>query len=172
MPIDKNDKLSEVNNTLNESEEPYYNSVYQPWQIKEQLTPWLEVKKENTTPYAPSWFQDNDTTWVSAYSWWNFTITTWFRPSRIDIKATRPPSNEWASTWTAIIDADWNIENWCIYLDWSFTNVWKTDWSAIWLIKQATSFTTLSVTAVSDTGFTLNVSNNNWRFDTIITAQA
>jgi hypothetical protein len=117
------------------------------------------------------YFQDNDTTWTGVYSGGDFVITTWFRPKRIDIKAARDSSNEWVSTWTAIVNADGSIENGCIYLDGSFTNVWQLDWTVIWIIKQSSSSTVFFVKSVSDTWFTLNVNNNNWTFDTVITAQ-
>ena len=117
------------------------------------------------------YFQDHDTRWTGAYSGWDFVVTTWFRPKRIDIKASRDSTNEWVSTWTSIINSDGSIENGCIYIDGSFTNVWQLDWTVIWVIKQSSSSTVFFVKSVSDTWFTLNVNNNNWTFEAIITAQ-
>lgn len=118
-----------------------------------------------------SYFQDNDTRWTWAYSWWDFTVTTWFRPKRIDIKWSYEWNNEWAFVWTAYINDSWTIEQWCIYVDWSFANQWRTTGTEIWIIKASSLLTSLTVTAVSDTWFTLNVDNNNWNFNTIITVQ-
>ena len=120
---------------------------------------------------AVKYFQDNDTRWTWAYSAGTFVVTTWFRPKRIDIKSSIDANNEWAFTWTAIINDDWSIENWCIYVDGSFTNQWRTSWTQIWVIKASSLSTTIIVTAVSDTWFTVTLNNNNWSFDTIITVQ-
>lgn len=126
------------------------------------------LPETNTIKY----YHDFDnTTWTWAYSGWSFIITTWFRPKRIDILATRDSSNEWASMWTCIIDDEWNIKQSCMYLDWSFTNVWSSSWTEIWIIKQTAQLTALFVTAVSDTWFTLGVNNNNWTFNAAITVQ-
>ncbi len=120
---------------------------------------------------AVKYFQDNDTRWTWAYTAWDFTVTSWFPPKRIDIKSSFEWNNEWASIWTAIINDDWTIENGCIFVDWSFTTQWRTQNWIIWAIKAWASSTVFEVTAVSSTGFTLNVNNNNWPFNTIITVQ-
>ena len=45
MSIDKDDKLSEVKTTVDESISPYYTDVFTPWETKEQLVVWEEVAK-------------------------------------------------------------------------------------------------------------------------------
>ena len=116
-------------------------------------------------------YQVNDTRWTGVYSAWDFTVTTWFRPRKIELRASNALTERWVSTWTAVIADDWSIENWCIYMDWSFNNIWGTHASRIWLIKQSTNTTSMQVTSVTDTGFVMNIDANNWRFNAIFTVE-
>lgn len=174
----------------------YYSDVYSPWETKEQLRLGREVKWENTVInhthdwtagqggqisynnltnlpalYTPKYYQVNDTRW----NWWftagNFTVTVWFRPKRIDLKAHTAFPNDWMSVGTAIVDVNGNIVNWCIFLDASYTWVFDTSASSIWIIKSSSSSTAITVTAISDTWFTVNVNNNTWSFNATFTVE-
>lgn len=194
--LDKSDKLQETNITLNEWFKGYFNEVYEPWQTKEQLTPWLEVKRDLTinththsatawqwwqvsyddltdkpTAYEPEFYQENKTTFTWVYSAWNFTVTCWFPPRRIDIEASTWTGYDWFSTWQATVDWVWTIKNWCRYWDWNFW--WDSVISATKLIyiKNGAATTTAYVSSVTSTWFVLTVDNNNWNFNTWITVQ-
>ncbi len=123
------------------------------------------------TLYQPKYYQVNDTRWNGWYTAGNFTITCGFRPKRIDLKAHTAGTNDWITIWTAIVDENWNIVNWCIFWDWSFTNIFDTSASSIWIIKSSSASTAITVTAISDTWFTININNNNWSFNTTFTVE-
>lgn len=118
-----------------------------------------------------SYYQVNDTTWTVWYTAWNFTITCWFRPKKIIILATWDSWQPWASEWLAIVDTAGAIHNWCKYNDWSYTNSSLISASNIIYIKNASNSTIWTVTAISDTWFTLNINNTNWNFNTLITVE-
>ena len=193
--IDKSDKLSEINNVIDESTAPYYDDTYKPWQTKEQLRVWLEVEWTTWDPrietHTHDWTENNwvkisynnlidtpddkyyqkkHTEWAGAYGAWSFTITTWFRPKRIEIRAARKNA-EWTSIWTVVVDETESIKNWCAFVDWSFTNVWDITEAYCINIKSTSLFTPWWVTNITDTWFVIYIQNNNWSFNALITAE-
>lgn len=53
--IEKNDKLGDINITIDESVSPYYTDIFSPWETKEQLRVGKEVKGEATTSYVKTY---------------------------------------------------------------------------------------------------------------------
>jgi hypothetical protein len=127
----------------------------------------LKDKPEDSTL---KYYQENDTQFTWAYSWWTFNYTVWFRPKKITFQAVRSSNNFWWSHWCAIVDTDWNISNGCQYKKWWFTNAWQISANKCIFVQQSVEVTA-SVTAVSSTWFTLTVDNNNYNFDLLITVE-
>ena len=103
MSIDKSDKLSKIDNVLREDEKPYFTDVYEPWQIKEQLRPWLEVVREKTSTTLV--FTRASTVWAGNQSFTWF----WFKPKYYEIMAWR----DW--TWWECLSHAWIDSNWTQY---------------------------------------------------------
>lgn len=133
------------------------------------------LKAWDWTEFVPIWsdmwyWQDYDNTWAWAYSAWTFNYTIWFKPRLILVKWTHSSDNEWLFNWSAVINEDGSIEQWCTYQDWSFWSVHRTVWDSVWVIKASSLSTVLTITNVTDTWFWIYVNNNNWNFHAVITA--
>jgi len=133
---------------------------------------WVKIDyndlENKPTIYEPKYFQSYDTRLAWTFSSWTFTVTCWFRPKKIEIKANRVWDREWASIWTCIVDESWDIQNWCIFLDWDYSNIWRTSETTTILIKQTAYSSYWVITSITDTWFTISVSNT-WTFYAIIT---
>lgn len=130
----KSDKLSEVDNVIDEQIEPYYTDVYNPWQIKEQLRIWEEVENTATGGIKTIVFERlaSAGTWETDITWF------WFQPTNYRIEAYKKhPTGSWTvsdawSTW--IIDSDDNIYSlahwwWSVY-DYKATLIGRVyDWT-------------------------------------------
>ena len=145
---------------------------YYEWQlwfdkIEKKLKVWDWSSYANIAPEGLKYYQERKTTWTWVYSWGDYTITTGFRPKHISILATE--ANEWVSVWFAWEDENGVIQNGCHYRDWNYTSLWVTDWTSCIAIKRSVA-TAWYVKSISDTWFVLNINNNNYNFDTVITA--
>lgn len=124
-------EYKEINNeVIEETSLDYYNQ-FEYWQIQEQLTPWIEVKKDNI---IPTWATVIKTIYKQAWSWTGFEDITWL----------------WTITSVEVFAwEDWDIGQWG---RWSkcFSNS-SPAWS-IWMYHQDSS--------TSTTNRIINISND------------
>ena len=116
------------------------------------------------------YYSEEHLEWSWTYSAWSFAIITWFRPTKITIKAAKV-WDEWTSIGTFVENTSWTLKNSCLYVDWSFTNVWDIDAINVIRIKPASTSTTAIITNIVPTWFLIDFPNNNHTFKAIITAE-
>ena len=140
-----------------------------PWLTTEALDAKTSIKNINGADVK--FYQDDTDIFEWAFDPGDFTITVWFRPKRIDIKSVIDWNNEWASLGTVIINEDNELKNWCIYVDWSFTNQWRSNNDKSIVIQWSSVQLTAFVSSITSTWFVITVDNNNWRFTPIFTVE-
>lgn len=96
--------------TIDEKTSDYWKD-YEYWQVKEQLTPWLEVKKEKEVEWA------NSNSWhkivSSATVPYDVSVTwIWFKPKTVIINAN--PAVSWHAVFSNWSATDWSKWN-CVY---------------------------------------------------------
>lgn len=111
--LEKNDKLSEINTTVEESVNPYFTDVFSPWETKEQLRVWKEVKGD-LLPLAACLIQS----WTQSISTWSQTTITWLS------------TVSWDSWMTATADRITIIQDWTYLVS---ISIFDATWSATWV---------------------------------------
>ncbi len=113
------DKIEIPYNIIEEPVNNYFSDVFTPWEVKEQLEIWKEVKWTLGWNYA-SWYGSRlSSAWI-----WQVTIPVWFTAKLVKIRAVLAWW-EWAwSEWTYNWTWDWI----CIY--WYNQNWWYYSWSS------------------------------------------
>ena len=163
--IDKNDKLSKIDNILPEDNNNYYSDIYNPWQTKEQLQPWLEVIKEKIVTTLI--FTRASTVWI-----WNQSFTWFgFKPTSYKIKAWRDAT--WNSC-TSYCVKDTNWIEWWVYNNvnaWNISESWSTTASVRILYSNSWWWNTIAWFVSFDKDWiTLNFTSSDENIKMIITA--
>ena len=145
--LDTNDKLTDINTTVDETISPYFSDVFSPWETKEQLEIWLEVKN-------PGLWTKTFTT-VSSFWLWNTKITCWFKPKVIQIMTIINNQASW--NYVSLTDISWYTMFYYTTSGWYFivstTNI-------IDIFDNLWNSTLGTIVSIDDDWFTVNLSRN------------
>lgn len=149
--LEKNDKINEINTTIIEDITPYYTDVFSPWETKQQLELWKEVKNIDTWWKFYCWNSSNKNwhIWTQIISW------IWFKPKMVSITAVYATSSWWSiSYWQSNI----NLNQFSIY-SMSNPNAWATSYTSWNIINCDWQYSwnwSAILTSLDNDWFTLN----------------
>ena len=111
----------EVNNDIIKEDSLDYYDEYNYWQIQEQLTPWIEVKKDNTLPTGATVIK---TIYKWAGSWtWYITITWLWTVTSCEVFAWEDDDIWQGWRWSRSVSEDTPAGSKWMYMQ---DNTWKT----------------------------------------------
>ena len=134
MSIDKNDKLTDVDTTVDESTTPYFTDVFSPWETKEQLTIWDEVAKAKEF----KWTFDTSLISTTTDNIYNFSVadpslailSIWITWGWIYEEKTIQIPNSWALAYTQLETElkDWLEPTYIVdYVSWTNFTIQRLD---------------------------------------------
>jgi len=152
--MDKDEKLWDIANVVDEKTPTYYTDMYKAWETKEQL----ELGKEVM-------WSSGGKTYVKTYTYtgtstgsWSYT-GVWFKPTAVRIQANMIESPSSSSDWSAD-----GVSNGCQYDYWSsgtFVRSYR-DNRIIYIPNNGnTTLKAATLTSMDSDGFTLNFTTNN-----------